>query len=276
MKTDRLYRSVLALFGFVLTCTLVSVVRPFAIRLAPWLAICCQTMKMSMGEDQVSWLALLTQAVLVALLIFGLGVLATRAWKTYRFVSDLRSASMAEPPARLAQLAAGLGLSPDVLVLATDAPLAFCFGLLRPRICISTGLAETLTDKELKAVLLHEDHHRRHFDPLRGLLTEALAATFFFLPIASELRDWFLTTTELKADRHAARVAGRPSLAGALHKIITHPRAIRLSVPGIAGLSATEARIADLLGDGSPVMRLSAHGLLTSSAIILLGCMLAL
>lgn len=276
MKTDRLYRSMLTLFGFVLTCTLVSAVRPFVIHLAPWLAICCQTMKMSMGEDQASWLTLVTQAALGVLLIFGFSVLVTRTWKTYRFVSGLRSASMAEPPARLAQLAAELELSPDVLVLATDVPLAFCFGLLRPHICISTGLAKALTDQELKAVLLHEDHHRRHFDPLRGLLAETLAATFFFLPIASELRDWFLVTTELRADRHAGRVAGRPSLAGALHKILTHPRAMHLSVPGIAGLNATEARIAELLGDRPATIRLSAHRLLTSSTIILLGCMLAL
>ena len=276
MKTDRLYRSLLGLFGFVLTCTLVSAVRPFVIRLAPWLAICCQTMRMSMGEDQASWLTLLIRASLGALLIFGLGVLVARAWKTGRFVFGLRCASMAEPPSRLVRLTAELGLSSHMLALATDVPLAFCFGLLRPRICISTGLAETLTDNELKAVLLHEDHHRRHLDPLRGLLAEVLAATFFFLPIASELRDWFLTTTELKADRHAARVVGRPSLAGALHKIITHPRAIRLSVPGIAGLSATEARIAELLGDHPATLRLSAHSLITSSAIILLGCMLAL
>lgn len=280
MTTDRLYRSLLTLFGFAVVCTLASVSRSLVATLLPWWVACCQTVWISMGNDKAHWLPGLVQAAFIALLIAGFGTLATRLWKTHRFVIGLKVAGMANPPVRLAQMAAGLGLSQQVVVLASDIPLGFCFGLLRPRICLSTGLVEALNNRELKAVLLHEDHHRRHFDPLRGLLAEALAAMFFFLPIASELRDWFLTTTELEADRHAARVTGRPSLAGALYKILTHPRAMRLSIPGIAmpgiaGLSATEARFAELLGGRPTTMRLSAHRLLTSSAIILLGCMLA-
>lgn len=276
MNPDRLYRSLLALFGFAFACTLASASRSLAVILLPWWVACCQTMRMAMGDDKGYWLTGLAPAAFMAFLMIGFGTLAARLWKTHRFVAGLKVTGMANPPTRLAQVVTELRLSRPIIVLATEIPLAFCFGLIRPRICLSTGLVETLNNQELKAVLLHEDHHRRHFDPLRGLLAEVFAAMLFFLPIAAELRDWFLTTTELEADRHAVRLAGRPSLAGALHKLLTHPRAMHLSVPGIAGLSATETRIAELLGDRPATTHFSARSLLTSSFIIMLGCMLVL
>lgn len=276
MKPDRVYRSVLALFGFALVCTVMSAARWPVVDLSPLWAACCRSLRMVVGNEAGSWLSRFTLVGVVGLLTFGLAVLVSRLRKTRRFVARLRSVAVNNSPARLAQLTDDLSLSPYVVVLATEVPLVFCYGLLRPRIAISTGLVETLTDKELNAVLLHEDHHRRHHDPLRGLLAEVLAAMFFFLPMAAEWRDLFLTRTELEADRHAVRIAGRPSLAGALHKLLTDPLTTRLALPGITGLSATETRIAELLGDRSPHLRISAHSLMTSSLIIMLGCMLAL
>jgi Zn-dependent protease with chaperone function len=162
-------------------------------------------------------------------------------------------------------------------VVRTDAPVAFCFGQLRPRICISTGLVDTLTNRELKAVLLHEDRHRLHHDPLRGLVAESVAMLLFFLPIAAELRDLFLTSMELDADRHAARLSGRPALAGAILKIISHPLAAKsiTAVAGVSGICPTDARIAQLTGDRSVNVHLSAYSLIASSAVIMLLCAMA-
>ena len=275
MKTDRRYLALLALFAFVIACAAMSASRRMMGDLASVWALCCHNLGM-VSDELASWLAALSRIGALALLMFGFGVLLRRLWKTCRFVSGLHSAAVAVPPMRLVQLLTSLGLSEHVVVLATEVPLAFCFGLVRPRICISTGLADALTDPELRAALLHEDHHRRHYDPLRGLLAEVLAAVLFFLPVAAEWRDLFLTTAELDADRHAVRLGGRPSLAGALHKILTHPLTTRLAVPGVMGLSATEARIAELVGDCPITLRLSAHSLSTSSLIVMLGCVLAL
>ena len=276
MKTDQVHRSLLVLLGFSFTCTLLSASRELALGLAPWWLACCATMKMYLGDRAAFDLNALTWIAALSLLLFGLVVLETRLWKTYRFVSKLGRAAMAEPPARVVKLVAGLRLSEHVVVLASEVPLAFCFGLFRPRICISTGLAEALTQKELTAVLLHEDHHRLHFDPLRGLLAEVAVVMLFFLPVAAELSDLFSTSLELAADRHAVRFAGRPSLAGALQKLLTHPHALQLSVPGIAGLNATETRIAELLGDRANAPRLSTRNLVVSSVIIMLVCMVVL
>ena len=276
MKTDQVYRSLLVVLGFSFTCTLVSSSRQLALGLAPWWLACCATMKMYLGDQAAFDLNALSHIATLTVLLFGLVVLESRLWKTYRFVSKLSRASMAEPPAYVVRLVADLRLSEHVVVLASDVPMAFCFGLLRPRICISTGLAEALTQKEFTAVLMHEDHHRLHSDPLRSLLAEVAAATLFFLPVAAELRDLFGASQELAADRHAMRLAGRPSLAGALHKLLAHPRALHFSVPGISGLNATELRIAELLGDRASAPRLTTRNLVVSSVLIMLGCMLVL
>jgi Zn-dependent protease with chaperone function len=276
MKTDQVYRPLLVMLALSFACTLMSASRELVAGLAPWWLACCATMKMYLGAKAAVELTGSTQIAMLGLLLFSLVVLGSRLRKTRRFIASLRRASIAEPPTNLAKLVAGLGLSEHVVALATDVPLAFCFGLFRPRIGISTGLVQSLTRDELKAVLLHEDHHRRHHDPLRGLLAEVLAGTLFFLPVSAELRDLFLTSLELAADRHAVRLAGRPSLAGALQKLLTHPHAPHLSMPGIAGLSATEIRIAELLGDQESAPRLSARSLIISSVIIMLGCMLVL
>lgn len=198
-------------------------------------------------------LVMAVRAVLWSALLVGLGRLGKRLWQTHRFVVRLQAAADAQalvaPPACVVALAADLGLIRPVAVLATPAPLALCFGLLNPAICLSTGLINLLTDRELKAVLLHEEYHRRHYDPLRTLLADGVAGLLFFLPAAAEWRNLFQIATELAADRHAVRLAGRFSLAGALHKLLTHPLATQLPATDMEtarSFSPTDARLAPL------------------------------
>ena len=274
MQTDRIYRAPAVMFAAVVACTAVSASQWLIGGLVAWWAVCCLGWGAVNGQV-ASWLIVLNRSGVITVLTLGFSVLLLRLWKTRRFLSGLTSASTIDTAPRLARLAAKLGVTDPIVVLAADAPLAFCFGLLTPRICISAGLVDALTDKELKAVLLHEDHHCRRCDPLRSLVADVIATTLFFLPIAKELRDLFLTLAELEADRYAVQHVGRPPLAGALHKILTHPLAMRLpQTAGVAGLSATDARIAELLGDGKTPLRVSTRSLTVSSILIMAGCML--
>lgn len=275
MKLNRRERVLLVLFGFVVACAGISALRWVTGSLVSVWALCCADAA-PLGGPWVPALRALSGSAVGLSVLMGAGVLVRRLWMTAGFVARLKPLAVAQPPARLAKLLDELSLSQHVAILATDAPLAFCVGLLRPRICLTTGLSAMLSDQELKAVLLHEEHHRRRCDPLRGLLAEVLAALLFFLPVAARLRDLFLTATELAADRHAVQVVGRPSLAGALHKLLTHPLATPASLVGIAGISATQVRIAALLGDRPAAWQVPAQSLITSSAILMLGCMLVL
>jgi beta-lactamase regulating signal transducer with metallopeptidase domain len=55
-------------------------------------------------------------------------------------------------------------------------------GVLTPRVAVSEGLVEGVSDDELRAVLEHEHYHVCNLDPLKAVLAQTLSAAFFFLP----------------------------------------------------------------------------------------------
>ena len=280
MANKRGYRLLVALMSVTLICLVVAAFHRFTHALMFIGARCCLDLSMLLPVVVTSWFVVSVRTVTFVTLLTGFGLVLRPLWRTYRFVAHLKTASQAGAhvfvPERLMTLCAELNLTQQVVMLATPIPLAFCFGLLKPRICLSTGLIDALSDQELKAVLMHEDFHRRHYDPLRMLLAESMAAMLFFLPAAAEWRDLFLTSTELAADRHAMRLSERFSLAGALHKLLTHPLATQFSVTGMAditGMSATNARFAQLLDNAPFPLRFSKHSLISSSLLLILVCM---
>ena len=129
-----------------------------------------------------------------------------------------------------------------------DIPVALCYGLLRPRLLLSTGLARRLSDAELEAVLRHEAAHLRRRDPVRLVLARALAE-LLPLRILSRLATSMSLAQELAADRSALADGGTQALGGALLKL-GDPRG-PLRDPGLAlgPFSAADARLAQVLGD---------------------------
>ena len=104
-----------------------------------------------------------------------------------------------------------------VILIEDDRPQAFCAGLLRPRVYVSSGALVALDDDELRAVLAHERHHQLKRDPLRLLLLRAIGDALFFLPVLRRLRQRYAVLAELAADEAAVAAAGsRSALASAL------------------------------------------------------------
>jgi Zn-dependent protease with chaperone function len=272
------YRLLLLVFSLTVVCLLTAATHELMNGLLPvWLG-CCHYLQMFLTSIGAGWVALTARTMIAALLLIGVATMGRRLWHIHRFLLTLNTASSSEMtailPRRLAGLCNQLGLSPHVVLLPTSAPLAFCFGFFTPRICVSIGLVKMLMDPELKAVLLHEDHHRQQYDPLRTLLADVFASMLFFLPVAAEWRAYFLTATELAADRHAARLAGRGSLAGALHKLLSHAPAVPLPVGigGVRGINITAARIAQLVDERPTPLSFSRPRLLHSALMLMVVC----
>lgn len=186
---------------------------------------------------------------LVLLLLGSTGVVGLsaglREWRRSRRLTR-QLLGVAQPlPARLAGASGQLGLAAQVAYLATPVPIALCYGLLRPRIMVSAGMLARLNDAELTAILLHERHHLQRRDPLRSLAMHAVTAGLFLMPLAPVWQRWFETRMELAADQAALSVMPRGALAGALAAVLT---AAPARPAGLAALSATEARIASLVG----------------------------
>lgn len=157
-----------------------------------------------------------------------------------------------------------------VHVLDAAIPAAFVAGILRPSIFVTSQAFRSLTRDELRAVVAHEEHHRRTRSPLRTAFVEAWTVV---LPFPSVVERWVegrVAADEMAADRFAlTRGATRPILASALLK--TEPG------PGVGFASRDELRVRALLGEPLAPIRaawLEWIPLITIVAAIV-GCQLA-
>jgi hypothetical protein len=99
-----------------------------------------------------------------------------------------------------------------VLVVPGAEPLAFCAGLVRPRVYLSEGCFKCLTAREVAAVVAHEGHHADRRDPLRVLVARAIGDAYA-LPALPRREQ---AVAELSADAAAVRRGGVAPLAAAL------------------------------------------------------------
>jgi hypothetical protein len=106
----------------------------------------------------------------------------------------------------------------DALVFEDERPRAFCAGLVRPRVYVSSGAVASLDEPALHAVILHERHHARRRDPLRLATGRVLARALFFMPGLRELIRRHQALAELSADESAIKAGeeNRGALASAM------------------------------------------------------------
>lgn len=247
----------LALAGLVAVATLVAAGalllsgRGFEAALAVIVTICLRSLAETLahGAD----LGRLTFLLPVALgVLLGAGEAAYSLYGSHRLVRALAIAQRPLPPS-LARLVARLGLDGQVILVASERPVAFTQALFRPRVWLSTGLLTLLEEAELEAVLWHEAHHLRARDPLKVLLARCLQRGLFFVPVANELCQAYCVAKEVAADAQAVHAMGdaRP-LVRALRKLLAKPPAPAFS-PGIAdNPSVVEARLRALLKPDEP------------------------
>jgi Zn-dependent protease with chaperone function len=158
-----------------------------------------------------------------------------------------------ELPDELALTASGVGLSGRVVLLDAPERFSFAYGILTPRVAVSRGLLEGVSDDELRAVLEHERYHVCNLDPLKVVFVQALSAAFFFLPALDSLRARYLAGRELAADRRAVRACGRRPLVGALLKVVRGPDWSELEgVAAIGGPELLDVRVAQLESGTQP------------------------
>jgi Zn-dependent protease with chaperone function len=115
----------------------------------------------------------------------------------------------------------------DAAVIEDERPRAFCAGLLRPRVYVSTGALELLDDVALRAVLAHERAHVRRRDPLRVACGRVIAGALFYVPGLGELHRRQMALAELSADERAIADApeNRAALARAMLSFAERSRA---------------------------------------------------
>lgn len=149
--------------------------------------------------------------VVTALAALGLLMAGMAAWRAARELLADRSFRRA--------IAARSPLPLDgAWVIDEDRAQAFCAGLFRPRVYLSTGALDLLDAPALAAVLAHERQHATRHDPLRLACGRVLVAGLFFIPALRHLALRQHALAELSADEAAVLMGGgdRSALASAM------------------------------------------------------------
>jgi bla regulator protein blaR1 len=174
--------------------------------------------------------------VVTALAGVGLAMAGAAAWRLWRELVSVRAfrrglAARSPRPVH------------GAWVITDDRPQAFCAGLLRPRVYLSTGALALLDETELAAVLAHERQHARRRDPLRLACGRVLASALFFIPALRHLVQRQQALAEISADEAAVLTAGgdRSALAAAM---------LSFSQASTGTVGIDPERIDYMLGDG--------------------------
>ena len=228
--------------------------------------------------------------LVVALIAMGAMVVALAVRSALRQIRQQRQALRTLEALRATELGGR-----SVTMFRHAGPQAFCAGLLRPRIYVSTAALEMLSPAELGAVIAHEAHHQARHDPLRILSARVLADALFFLPGLRRLGQRYRELAELAADEAATRAEGSRALAAALLTFGGDDEETAASVVGIAPervdhlfgqaprwqlpasvFAIFAVSLAALLGAVATLPSLAGQGSLSLAALIAEGCMAAM
>ncbi len=147
-----------------------------------------------------------------------------------------------------------------VTIVESARPLCLAAGLLRPRILLSRGFAESLTADERVVVLAHERAHVERRDALVASMVRALAS--LHLPSAAR---WLVRELEVAAEQACDEAAGRvvgdrlavASAILAVERAVQDASAQQFAEVAVAfGQRAIERRVESLLSEPGSVRSL--------------------
>lgn len=188
--------------------------------------------------------------------------------KTQLFVHKLLQKKI-RIPKYVKELALELGITKKISIVSDKKYVSFCYGLLKPKICLSNTIVKSLTKSELKAVLIHESYHLKNRDPLKILLSQIASSMFFFVPTIKDFQHHYILTKEINADQLAVNTYGVKHLKFALVKLLSTPVSSISGVASFANSNDLEQRIKTLTGlSNKNLLRLSQVRLILSFLVL--------
>lgn len=190
-------------------------------------------------------------------------------FRTFKFSLSIKS--KVKRPFFIEKLTTKYSLQSKVIVFEYSSPVAFCMGILNPKIYLSNCLVTMMTPKELETIIIHEKHHLNRKDNLILLLLQAVKNMFFFLPIVGDFVNYFHIRKEILADRGVIRELGsNNNLISALRKVIDYPPLTVMSVNTFSQSYDIETRVLSLLGNKQVKRAFPFKNLIISLSVLLL------
>ena len=167
--------------------------------------------------------------------------------KTLRMKSHLHASLVYTD--KIKQLIEKLNLQNKIFVYQNDQPSAFCFGFRNPKIYISTGLIQILSEPEIEAVLRHEKYHLENKDALVLFFVSITQSVFPFFPIISDISKSHRIQKEIAADESVIKgMRNTEALISVLRKLLTYePKNTLDFTPSLADWDTIEIRIKKLV-----------------------------
>ena len=185
----------------------------------------------------------LWETVLIAVWLLGIAFFGARLWVAeWRFRGKLRRAAPVTDPRVLQVWGEALGAHEkrrSALWQVDGIRSPVLFGVFRPRVLLPVGLADHLSDQELRHVLVHELVHQRRRDLLVNWAATMLEALHWFNPVV-----WwsFRRMTDAQEFACDAATVGRLAAASAtdyghtLVRVLELTRAQDPHMPSVAGI----------------------------------------
>lgn len=149
---------------------------------------------------------------------------------------------------RFSTLLQKIGINDQTHLVLNDKPFAFCFGIRKPKIYVSTATVSMMTEAELEAILIHEKYHLDNKDTLIMLLATVSQWLFPFFPLISDLLYNYRIEREIKADQETIHKLGDSQiLISVLKKLLTQPTITIATASAIVDSDTIEFRIKALV-----------------------------
>ncbi len=137
-----------------------------------------------------------------------------------------------------------LKLQEKTMLIKSNKPFAFCLGIVRPKIYISTKMISLMDKAEVEAILRHEKYHLENKDSFVMLLASMGESLLPFFPLLSDLLHNYRIEREVKADNEAIKELGHSaSIVSVLRKLLAYPSFATIPVSAIADQGTLEPRI---------------------------------
>lgn len=189
--------------------------------------------------------------------------------KTVKFSFSIKS--KLKNPIFIEKFIAKYSLRDKIVVFNYSSPVAFCMGILTPKIYISNCLVKMMTPEELETIIVHERQHLNRNDNLTLLFLQAIKNMFFFLPIVGDFVNYFHIRKEILADRGVLKELGNNNhLISALRKVIDYPSLRIMSVNTFSQSYDIETRVLSLLGKNQTKRTFPFNNLIISLSVLLL------
>jgi beta-lactamase regulating signal transducer with metallopeptidase domain len=164
----------------------------------------------SIGSLPSNGIPVLIAAIVVGTLVIGAFVLRAvglmRSAARHRALLDLTAVEIAE--------------APGTIVLEHPRAVAYSVAGLRPRIVVSRGTVEALSESELSAVLAHERAHLRARHDLVLFPFRCFTSVVPRSRVLATVRDEVWALVEMAADDRAMRQCGSQVLAQAICRMV--------------------------------------------------------